>query len=34
MKAIILAGGRGKRMMPSTEENPKPLLNYFDLGQR
>jgi dTDP-glucose pyrophosphorylase len=25
----IVAGGRGKRMMPLTEENPKPLLNYM-----
>jgi CBS domain-containing protein len=25
----IIAGGRGKRMMPLTRENPKPLLNYM-----
>jgi dTDP-glucose pyrophosphorylase len=25
----IVAGGRGKRMMPLTAENPKPLLNYM-----
>ena len=26
MKAVILAGGRGSRLMPFTEDLPKPLL--------